>query len=61
MSRTKKPHVVFYVDEQDEIDVAYHDVARRGLTLHKKIVVAPFHLIIYAGRLGEDLKYVETV
>ena len=69
MSRTKNPHVLFYMDGE-MIDEAYHDCGPRTLALCKKgewenrgqfADSATRSLIIYAGRLGEDLRYVETV
>jgi len=72
MSRTKKPHVVFYMD-RNCIESTDHEVSPRNLALMKnadiedrKYARSPsrgrdYRLIIYAGRLGEDLRYVETV
>jgi len=71
MSRTKKPHVVFYMADKRDLEPAAsvevgprdlagikkHEVAERERLMHQD----PYLLIIYAGRLGEDLRYVETV
>ena len=67
MSRMKKPHVVFYTWQGDctdcETEVGVRELARtkrRYLGYRRGDLTDPV-LIIYAGRLGEDLKYVETV
>ena len=69
MGRTKTPHVVFYMDGGC-VEGVLHEVGARAVRRSKTMDVknragrfdaAPsFHLIIYSGRLGEDLKYVET-